>query len=40
MVQNVALEGLTGPSLKQTMDEIQKGLLSLNQALSSAFFRS
>jgi len=25
MVQNVALEGLTGPSLKQTMDEIQKG---------------
>ena len=39
MVQDVDLDGLVESSLKEFMDEIQKGLDCLNEALSVAFFR-
>ena len=39
MVQDVDLDGLVESSLKEFMDEIQKGLDRLNEALCVAFFR-
>ena len=39
MVRDVDLESSAAPGLKELMDEIQKGLVRLNEALSAAFFR-
>jgi len=39
MVQDVDLEGLVESGLKALMDDVQKGLVRLNEALSVAFFR-
>ena len=39
MVQDVHLEGSVASGLKELMDEIQKGLVRLNEAVSAAFFR-